>query len=373
MRKRCRGWNLIAWLCAAVTTICLAQDKPPPADVNMSTPRDAHAALLVGAKVLLIGGRTRPSGATTAATEWYDPTQGACTPAGDMAGSRSFCPPVLLADGDVLLPGGFRQLQHDTTVRAAELYEVRHSRWRRVGDMRAPRELHTAIELPDRTVLIAGGFSNGALLESAELYLPRRRRFIATGSLHTARFGHTATLLPDGLLVCGGRAAKDVSLRSSEFYNARTRSWSYGPTLVQDRFRHTATLLRDGTLLITGGYSSAERKTLATAERYDPATGLFTLLKSTMSDGRMDHTATLLPDGRVLMAGGWSSVKGRTVASVDIFDPASNTFVAAAPLSASRHEHGATLLPDGTVLISGGLQVEPDRQQTLRDLTFYRP
>ena len=79
-----------------------------------------------------------------------------------------------------------------------------------------------------------------------------------------------------------------------------------------------------------------------------------------MRDGRMDHTATPLPDGRVLIVGGWSSGKGRTVATVDIFDPATNTFTPASPLPASRHEHAALLLPDGSVLVSGGLQVEPD-------------
>jgi hypothetical protein len=92
-----------------------------------------------------------------------------------------------------------------------------------------------------------------------------------------------------------------------------------------------------------------------------------------MTDGRMDHTATLLTDGRVLIVGGWCSTKGRTVASADIFDPATNTFTPAPPLLASRHEHGATLLPDGTVLVSGGLSVEPNQQRTLNDLVIYRP
>jgi hypothetical protein len=350
-----------------------AQGSWTPVAVTMGTPRDAHSALLVGGQVLLFGGRTRPEGATTATIERFDPVQQTVAPAGEMAGSRSFCPALLLPSGHILLPGGFRQLQHDTTIRASELYDVRRQRCRRIGDLGTARELHTATELPDHSVLIAGGFSNGALLDTAELYLPRRRRFASTGKLHASRFGHTATLLADGLLVCGGRTAKDVSLRTTEVYNPQSRTWAFGPTLVQDRFRHTATLLKDGSLLITGGYSSVQRKTLATAERYDPATGLFTLLSSTMTDGRMDHTATLLADGRVLITGGWSSSLGRTVATADIFDPATNAFTPAAPLPVSRHEHSATLLPDGSVLVSGGLSVEPHRQRTLDDLVIFRP
>jgi hypothetical protein len=265
---------LLLCFCLMLSTVtrslCLAQGSWTALPVTMSTPRDAHTALLIEGRVLLIGGRTRPSGATTATCEWFDPAQNSVLLAHEMAGSRSFCPAVQLLDGTILLPGGFRQLQHDTTIRTCELYDPRRDRWRRAGNLRTPRELHTATELPDHTVLIAGGFSNGTLLDSAELYLPRRRTVIATGKLHITRFGHTATLFPDGLLVCGGRTNRDASLRTTEIYNPRSRTWAYGPTLAQDRFRHTATLLRDGSLLITGGYSSTLGKTLATAERYDP-------------------------------------------------------------------------------------------------------
>jgi hypothetical protein len=85
----------------------------------------------------------------------------------------------------------------------------------------------------------------------------------------------------------------------------------------------------------------------------------------------MDHTATLLPDGRILIVGGWNSLKNRTVASVDLFDPATNTFTPAAPLPASRHEQAAALLPNGDVLLTGGLRHEPALDQTLNDAYVY--
>src|SRR5579871_5864827 len=258
MRKRTVVLALIAYLIATTVASVKAQGTWTTLEATMTTPRDAHAALLLGERVLLIGGRTRPSGATSATVDWFDIAQKSVRPAQVMAGSRSFCPAVALTNGDVLLPGGFRQLQQDTTLRATELYDPRRDRWRRTGALHTPRELHTATELPDSTVLIAGGFSNGVLLDSAELYLPRHGSFVATGRLHTPRFGHTATQLADGLLVCGGRTVKFNEPATTEMYNLRSKTWAYGPTLVQDRFRHTATLLKDGSLLITGGYCSSQ-------------------------------------------------------------------------------------------------------------------
>ena len=143
--------------------------------------------------------------------------------------------------------------------------------------------------------------------------------------------------------------------------------------MVQDRYRHTATTLPNGLIVVTGGYSSMQGKTLSTAEIYDPTGDTFMLLTSTMSDTRMDHTATLLPDGRVLIVGGWSSTRNSTVASADIFDPSTFLFTPAAPLPFSRHEHTATLLPDGSVLVTGGLRWEPTVQQTLSDAERFRP
>jgi hypothetical protein len=117
-------------------------------------------------------------------------------------------------------------------------------------------------------------------------------------------------------------------------------------------------------------------------EIYDPVLGIFTLLTDPatglplqMSHTRMDHTATLLPDGRVLIAGGWSTVNGAlsTTASADIFDPLSGTVTPVAALPVSRHEAAALLLPTGKVLLTGGLRWEPAVQQTLNSSYVFSP
>jgi hypothetical protein len=354
---------------------------------NMTTPRDAHAAL-VGGRVLIMGGRTNTSGVTTRSTNYYDPASAKFTAAGNMVYDRGFFLPVLLDNGLVLAAGGFRYNPWGGgPTSSAELFNPTTGIWQTTGSMRAAREMYTATKLGNGMVLFAGGF-NGTPLSSCELYTPSRARFGATGTMLAKRFGHTATLLKDGrVLVTGGRTSSSVSHRTTEIYNPLTGTWSLGPDMHHDRYRHTATTLSDGRILITGGYSSTAKDIIATVEIFDPANPAagFVLLKSTMSDTRMDHTATLLthkllpdgsvaPDGRVLIIGGWSSTVeatepyDSTVATAEIFDPATDSFVPAPALPISRHEHTASLLPDGrTVLVLGGLQWEPFGKQALSD------
>jgi hypothetical protein len=359
---------------------------------SMSTARDAHTMLRVNNQVLVIGGRVNSNGTTTARTDSYDLSSGQFSTTGSMASSRSFFPAVLLDNGRVLAAGGFQLSFSYATIRSSELFNPSTRKWSRTGSMNVARELHSGTKLPDGRVLMAGGFSNNLILNSAEIYNPASGTFTWTASMNQARFGHTATPLSQGVFVTGGRAADNVSLQSTEFYSPLT-GWSYGPSMRQDRYRHTSTVLKDGRILVTGGYSSTQGIMVATMEIYDPNTNVFTLILNPnnvdpftgeaqpllMSATRMDHSATLLPDGRVLIVGGWSSpVDGSshsTTASADIFDPTNNTVTSVDLPAASRHEHATMLLPNGTVLLTGGLRVEPALSvyQTLRDSYIFRP
>ena len=120
------------------------------------------------------------------------------------------------------------------------------------------------------------------------------------------------------------------------------------------RWLHTATLLQDGRVLVTGGRSPQD-SVYKSAETYDPATGRFSSAGS-MGDGRQQQTATLLADGRVFVAGGfWSDgQKYRALSSTEMFDPAAGKFSSAGSMGAPRYGHTATLLNDGRVLIAGG-------------------
>jgi hypothetical protein len=169
------------------------------------------------------------------------------------------------------------------------------------------RDNHTATLLEDGRVLVAGGGGEGyASSTSADVYDPATGRFSKTGSMKTGRWLHTATLLRDGhVLIVGGRSPEDSVYASAEVFNPATGKFSSTAAMDEGRQQHTATLLADGRILIAGGYWSDGQKwrVLSSTEMYDPATGDFSPIGS-MGTPREGHSATLLNDGRVLIAGG---------------------------------------------------------------------
>ncbi len=169
-----------------------------------------------------------------------------------------------------------------------------------------------------------------------------------TGSLTTTRQFHTATLLPNGkVLVAGGWNYPGYTnyLASAELYDPATGTWTATGSMAAARTNHTATLLPTGQVLVAGGIASAG--TLASAELYDPATGTWTTTGS-LTTARWSHTATLLPNGKVLVAGGGYGD------SAELYDPATGSWTATGSLAQTRQSHTATLLPNGMVLVAGG-------------------
>src|SRR5712692_8016164 len=177
----------------------------------------------------------------------------------------------------------------------------------------------------------------------------------STGSMSTARLFHTATLLPNGeVLVAGGFTTAGLSsaeLASAELYNPTTGDWSSTGTMSSARDIPTATLLPDGEVLVAGGFNRIDG-VLASAELYNPATGSWSSTGS-MSIPRWLNTATLLPDGEVLVAGGQNSTGD--LSSAEIYNPATGTWSGTGSMSAQRVSHTATLLTNGEVLVAGGL------------------
>lgn len=117
------------------------------------------------------------------------------------------------------------------------------------------------------------------------------------------------------------------------------------------RAAHTATALPDGRILVVGGFSEEEESPNGN-EIYDPDKGSFVPFASLITP-RHSHTATRLPDGKVLIAGGYGEGTA-TLAAAELFDPATDTFVRTGPFAAARANHVAVLLRDGKVLIAGG-------------------
>ena len=223
------------------------------------------------------------------------------------------------------------------------------------GTLAEARYEHTATLLPNGTVLVAGGIGfNSPVLASAELYDPASGTWAATGSLAAARFYHSATLLPNGkVLVAAGVSNEGPSgdLASAELYDPASGTWTATGSLGTARRLYTATLLLNGKVLVAGGQNGTTAF-LASAELYDPASGTWAATGS-LATARHFHTATLLPNGKVLVAGGGGS--GGALAIAELFDPASGIWTATNSLATGRYIPGATLLSDGTVLVAGGV------------------
>jgi hypothetical protein len=173
----------------------------------------------------------------------------------------------------------------------------------------------------------------------------------ATGSMTDVRYGHTATLLPNGkVLVAGGQGKGGGqgrgALKSAEMYDPASGLWTATGSMTTTRFFSTATLLPNGQVLVAGGYDN-NLTDLSSAELYDPASGLWTATGS-MTTARYDHTATLLPNGQVVVAGGAS------LASAELYDPAIGLWTATGSMTDVRTDDTATLLPNGQVLAAGG-------------------
>ncbi|WP_053066700.1 Ig-like domain repeat protein [Archangium gephyra] len=180
----------------------------------------------------------------------------------------------------------------------------------------------------------------------------------STSSMATARYGHTSTLLLNGkVLAAGGTGAGSSSsppVSSAELYDPLTGTWSATGSLPAPLIDHTATLLLDGKVLVAGGNSSTSYY-LANAQLYDPATGAWSATGS-LKTGRHWHTATLLHNGKVLVAGG-SGASGGYLTSAELYDPATGTWSTTGPSTQGSVWHTATLLPNGKVLVAGGFRV----------------
>lgn len=178
------------------------------------------------------------------------------------------------------------------------------------------------------------------------------------GGLAQARLTHTQTVLDDGRLLLTGGIGFGGPLDSAEIFDPSTGEFTLlSDRMAKTRFGHAATLLADGRVLATGGYEQGFAAILDSAEIFDPATGLFRSVKADMIHGRALHTATLLPDGTVLIVGGTDGTLGFKFA--EIFDPATETFTAVADtMTTPRFAHTATSMTGaqgGRVLIAGGL------------------
>lgn len=268
-----------------------------------------------------------------------------------------------LLDGRILVTGGYTGSAY---LSSCEIYDPETNIWTLVSSMSKGRFGHTATLLADGTVLVTGGFvssANGSLSTAVtEIYNPAGNTWTTVAPMTASRGYSTATRLSDGrVLVVGGRnqvpSGTTVSYadrNTSEIFNPTTRTWSAGPSLVSSRELHTATLLAGGKVLLAGGQNVCTGCTTAyraDAFLYDPVANTWTATATAMALSRAVHTATVLSDGRVLIAGGYG---GAYRSGAEIYNPATNGWTTVASMPAASDWQTSALLSDGTVLVVGG-------------------
>lgn len=292
---------------------------------------------------------------------------------GKLQDQREFHTATLLPNGKVLVAGGAADkppcYAGDDS---AELYDSALDTFASTGTMTSRRYAHTSTLLQNGSVLITGGYSfdssdclqhvTSPAVASAEIYDPANGSFAPTGSMAEVRGGHTATLLTNGKVLIAGGDNIELGLLpfffvdgsvTAEVYDPATGLFTATGNMVTPRVGQTATLLGNGDVLIAGGWTASQNASIAAAELYHPATGTFTPTGN-MTSPRTGHTATTLPDGKVLIAGGAQDQTLVDSDSAEIYDPATGSFLATGSMAVKRCSHTATLLPNGTVLLVDG-------------------
>jgi hypothetical protein len=283
----------------------------------MKVARSHHTATLLNDGRVLITGGLNSSLAVLASAEIYNPSSGTFALANPLMTGRAYHTATLLPNGTVLIVGGRNAT--GGYLQAAETYSPTSGLFSSTGGLQDARGWHTATLLSDRRVLVVGGADSSGVLASAEIY--SGGTFTVTGSMDQSRGGAAATLLPNGdVLVSAG--------------------YAYCP----------------GVNPVPSSMACIDTS-LTTAETFHPATGVFTKTLGPLAVGRGAATSTmasvLLPDGRVLVPGGGLH-SGSSLASAEVFNPSTGKFSAAGSMKQARSCQTVTKLPNGKVLVTGG-------------------
>jgi Galactose oxidase, central domain len=384
------------------------------------------ATLPVSGDVVLVGGWSKGN-KSTASAEFFDQTTRKFSKLGSMPSSEAGGVGALLTSGvphtEILIGGGFggkskftkKTVSNTITGAATTQLEIFDPSTGKFTAAAAPlltaRVGATATSLSSGKVLIAGGTdSAGNPTNTAEVFDPSTGETTAThNNMSSPRAFHSATLLGDNtVLIAGGMTDNVADLTTSaDIYDPVANTFTATGAMIEALGAHAAVLLTTGTLagqvLISGGFTGGSSALLASQNvfAYDPIGKMFNFTSSSMNSARAFHTATVLANGQVLVAGGFSafgatvmgghlkSLFGANENTAELFDPNAETFTCVtgaatgggckASMKMGRGGHTATLFTSGPlmgqVLIAGGLGAKkPDSTATeLTEAELFNP
>lgn len=310
---------------------------------TMAFSRNIHTATLLNSgKVLVVGGTDANTNLSLSSCEQFDPSSGTWTTTASMNSNRSYHNAILLNTNEVLVVCG---ADDSGTITTCELYDPNQDKWTITAPLASRPSYHASVLLKDGTVLTTGGVASGNnVLNSCALYDRTTQAWTTTGSFSQARYGHAVTMLNDGRILATGGYDGGVQY-SCEIYDPILKSWNVTGSLHSSRVFHSAILLNDGNVIIVQTYDQS-----AQCENFDPIAGIWTQTEaiSAFNVG----TATLLQNGKILVAGGYSGGGSKIC---NVFDITANVFAATPSLIISRAQPTATLLSSGKVLVVGGV------------------
>ena len=324
---------------------------------SMHVPRAVHTATLLPDGRVLVAGGMQKNGVFEDTAELYDPASGRFESLPRLSSPRVGHSATLLSNGRVLIAGGSSGRHFEggrwmgEVAATAELFDPATRTFRSAGSMTTPRAHQAAVRLADGQVLLAGGY-NGVVdaLGSAEIYDPASGVFRPTGTLRTGRVPELAVLLKDGrVLIPGGSDASGSVLASAEVFDPKSGRFAAAGDMISARRKHGGALLASGRVLVVGGSDARDwTGQKAEAEIYDPVANLFApAAPMALRRFKLGSAVAVLADGRVLVAGG--------AAAPEVYDPSRGEFLAVSgSYGKPRYFAAATLLLDGRVLITGG-------------------
>ena len=342
--------GLAAIGCDAQTTGARAGAGVPAAALDMGVTRASHgAAAIDDGRVLLIGGCVREScepGPDSATATLFDPATRTFTPAGALLGPRTSAVTVRLPSGEIFIAGGW---SGSSVTSLVEAFDHRSGKSRRLPDLSLARSDIASVRLADGRIVLAGGYDGSSPVDLVELFDPAQGTIATLGRLKIPRAGAGAALLPGGdVLIVGGESSGQVPTAAAERLDPRTGASRLVGSLAQARYKHAVASLADGRVVAIGGSDERDRGgKIDTIEVFDPGTGRFTLLGRMLEPRfKIGSAVQALADGRLLIAGG---------SRAEVFDPAARKSAYVGPaFGRTLNFSTATLLPGGSVLVAGG-------------------
>lgn len=310
--------------------------------------RRAHrASVLPDGRVMVSGGGSpsMPDSFPLPSTEIYNPSVDQWTDGPELPGRTSHIQETL-NDGRVLVAGG------SSMVGTSEKTFLFHPTpapgyWVEVGSMNYPKTGASSVLLNDGRVLVMGGSSQND--SHAEVFDPSTETWALTGPVNVPRAVPLLTKLADGRVLATGGYVSSVTSKVADIYDPATGAWTQTTSMNVARVWHGASLLADGKVLVSTG-STPNQQTALTTEVYDPVAETWTT-SAPLALARQLPVQVTLSTGEILLHGGAVSPPG---IAFELLPPASSQWRIGERTDAVPYDHTATLLPDDRILITGG-------------------